>query len=340
MKINSVSSFKNVPAAIDFFNNWNSRVSAQSGTTYERINLKTALGETVVWGINADRVNLKTIVIFPGFRTCSLFWDLDNGLQPLKKNFRIFLVDTNGQPCLSEGNTPDIKSNNYGAWAAEVLKKLGVEKAIIAGASFGALVCLKLCIVAPRLVEKAILLNPGCLQPFSLSLRNLYYNFLPLLSPTATNVEKFLDNAVFYKDKHMVSPAAKSLVIEYELFVITQYKDNTQKPYPMKSNELEDVISDVYLVVGDKDLLFPYQRSLKAARKNLRTLRGICILADTGHGIEISPKAMEVLATIAAGKEEMLLNEEPGVKYSQHFSLSTERIDQSERIYTVRTGSD
>ena len=340
MKINSVSSFKNVPAALDFFNGWISRVSEQSGTSYDRIIVKTALGETVVWGINTDRFDLKPIVIFPGFRTCSLFWDLDNALKPLKKDFRIFLVDTNGQPNLSDGNTPDIKSNDYGAWAADVLKKLAIGKAIIAGASFGALVCLKLCIVAPRLVEKVILLNPGCLQPFSLFWRNLYYNFLPLLSPTAKNVEKFLDNAVFYKDLHVVSQAAKKLIIEYELFAITQYRDKTQKPYPMKGNELEDVISDVYLLVGDKDMLFPYKRSVKTARKYIRTLRGICVLADTGHGIETTRRAMEIVATIAAGKEDLLLNETPGMKYSQYLTLSTERINQSERIYAVRTGSD
>src|ERR1700752_2281694 len=110
MKINSVSYFKNVAAAEDFFDKWIVGVSELSGTSYERINLKTSLGETVVWGINADRGDLKPIVIFPGFRTCSLFWDLDNGLKPLKGQFRIFLVDTNGQPNLSEGNTPDIKS--------------------------------------------------------------------------------------------------------------------------------------------------------------------------------------------------------------------------------------
>ena len=304
MKINSVSYFKNLPAAMDFFNNWIMRVAELSGTSYERINLETALGETVVWGINRDRVDLKTIVIFPGFRTCSLFWDLDNGLKPLKGEFRIFLVDTNGQPNLSDGNTPDIKSNDYGAWAADVLKKLRVGKAIVAGASFGALVGLKLCIVAPRMVEKVILLNPGCLQTFSLSLRNLYYNLLPLISPTTNSVEKFLDNAVFHKDKHSVSPAAKKLVTEYELFAIKQYVDKTQKPYAMKATELEDVISDVYLVVSDKDPLFPYQKSVKAARKYIRTLRGIFILADIGHGIETSHKAMEIVAAIASGKEE------------------------------------
>ena len=108
----------------------------------------------------------------------------------------------------------------------------------------------------------------------------------------------------------------------------------------MKRDELEDVISDVYLLVGDKDMLFPYQRSVKAARNYIRTLRGICVLADTGHGIETSKKAIEIVAKIAAGKEELLSNDQPGVKYSQVLSLTTERIHESERVNAVRAGSD
>src|SRR5262249_50841781 len=145
---------------------------------------------------------------------------LDNALEPFKHDHTIFLVETNGQPSLSDGNTPEIRSNDYGIWAAEVLEKLSVKRAIVAGASFGALVCLKLCLVAPQLVEKAVLLNPGCLQPFSLSFKNLYYNFLPLISPGRKNIEKFLDYAVFYKNKHRVSPRAKKLIVDYELFAI------------------------------------------------------------------------------------------------------------------------
>ena len=246
----------------------------------------------MVWGINTDKPELKTFVIFPGFSTSSLFWDMDNALAPLKKDYRIYLVETNGQPNLSDGNTPDIKCNGYGIWANEVLEKLWLEKAVIAGASFGGLVCLKLCIVNPARVEKAILLNPGCLQPFSLSLKNLYYNMLPLMLPNQKNVEKFLDNAVFYMDRHIVSPAAKKLITGYEMFAIEEYKDKTQKPYAMQEDELKKVSSDVYLLLGDKDILFPYKKSEAAARRYLKNLKGIKIIHDTGHGIETSAQAM------------------------------------------------
>lgn len=299
MKIKSVSYFKNREKAESFFEIWVYEVSKLSGTEYKKIEIETSLGKTLVWGINTDKYELKPLVIFPGFRTSSLFWDMDNALVSLKKDYRIYLVETNGQPNLSDGNTPDIKGEGYGIWANEVLEKLSLEKAVIAGASFGGLVCLKLCIVNPGRVEKAVLLNPGCLQPFSLSLRNLYYNMLPLVLPGQRNVEKFLDKAVFYKDKHVVSPAAKKLITGYELFAIKEYKDRTQKPYAMKEDELKQVSSDIYLLLGDKDMLFPYKKSGTVACVHLRNLKGIKIIPDTGHGIETSKQAIAAIHKIS-----------------------------------------
>jgi pimeloyl-ACP methyl ester carboxylesterase len=300
MKIAAHSYFKNPETRDRFFGAWFDEVQRLNGFTYERLDIPTSLGNTVVWGMNTADTDKKALVIFPGFRTCSMFWDLDNGLAAFRETYRVYLVDTNGQPCLSEGNSPEIKSDDYGHWAVEVLDCLGLSTAAVAGASFGGLVCLKLCMVAPQRVTKAILLNPGCLQPFSLTLKNLYYNFLPLISPTRKNITTFLKKAVFFGDHHMVSEAAFRMIVDFELFAITQYTDKTQKPYGMKGSELERVDSDVYLIVGENDLLFPWKKSVEAAQSHLVNLKEVHLLQQTGHGIETSPEAMALLAEIMA----------------------------------------
>jgi len=118
---------------------------------------------------------------------------------------------------------------------------------------------------------------------------------LPLVFPNQRNVEKFLDKAVFYKDKHTVSPAAKKLITSYELFAIKEYKDKTQKPYAMKEDELKQVSTNVYLLLGDKDILFPYKKSEVVARRHLKNLKEIKIFPDTGHGIETSKTVMKAI---------------------------------------------
>ncbi len=294
MEIKYQSYFKNPQQDMPWFENWVKQLELLNNRSYQRIEVQTSLGKTQVWGHNTEDKNLEPLVIFPGARTTALFWDFDNNLDNLGNKFRIYLVETNGLPNLSDGNTPDIKSTGYGEWAAEVLDQLQLPKVAIAGASFGGLICMKLCITHPEKVKAAFLLNPGCLQPFSLSFKNLYYNLLPILSSTPKNVKKFLDTAVFCKPTHALSAVSEKLIIEYEVFALTRYKDNTQKPYYM-NNELTKVSVPTYLLIGDHDLLFPYQKSIENAKAKLTSLKDVIVFENVGHGIETYNKALSAI---------------------------------------------
>jgi pimeloyl-ACP methyl ester carboxylesterase len=258
------------------------------------LEIQTSLGKTHVWGLNTNDEHSDTLVIFPGARTTTLFWDLDKGLDNLNHKMRIFMVETNGLPNLSDGSTPDIKSLDYGNWAAEVFDKLKIDKAFVAGASFGGLICMKLGITHPENIRAAFLLNPGCLQPFSLTPKNLYYNLLPIISPSEKNVRKFLDKAIFSKPNHKLSNVSEKMLVDYEVFAISRYKDKTQKPYYMNS-ELKNVKAETFLLVGDKDLLFPFQKSIDNAKKHIGPLKDVKVFQSVGHGIETYDKAMNYI---------------------------------------------
>lgn len=295
MEIKKNSAFKDPARDLPWLENWVTELETQNSRTYQRLPVQTSLGKTYVWGLNTEDETLETLVIFPGARTTSLFWDFDRNLNNLGHKFRIFLVETNGLPNFSDGNTPDIKSKDYGFWAAEVLTKLKVEKAFIAGASFGGLIVMKLALTDPEKIKAAFLLNPGCLQPFSLSLKNLFYNILPLVSPSKKNIGKFLDKAVFCKPTHTLSEKAEKMILDYEHFAITRYQDRTQKPYDMDT-ELRQVKVPVYLLVGNKDLLFPYQKSVANAQEKLPGLKEVKVFKDVAHGIETYAPAMKYIA--------------------------------------------
>lgn len=290
MKIKFTSAFKSPSADRQWFENWVEKLEKFNDRTYEKLEVKTGLGTTVVYGLQTSNKSLEPLVIFPGARTTSLIWDFDRNLDLLLGRFRIYLVETNGLPNLSEGNTPDIKSADYGHWAAEVMNHLGLTSSYVAGASFGGLICMKLSLTHPEKIKAAFLFNPGCLQPFSLSLKNLYYNLLPILSPSRKNVEKFLDKAIFLKPQHQLSARALELLVDYELFALTRYQDKTQKPYFM-NGELKDAKSAVYLVLGDHDLLFPVEKSISNAKELIQNLNGIQV-HPAGHGAETLPQGM------------------------------------------------
>ena len=294
MKLYNTSKFKDEKADHAYFENWVGQLEKNNGRKYERYEIQTSLGKTVVWGHQTSENPPNTLVIFPGARTTSLFWDFDKGLDNLGQELRIFLVETNGLPNLSEGNTPDINSLDYGVWATEVFDQLKIQKAYIAGASFGGLICMKFGMVSPERIQAAFLLNPGCLQPFSLTLKNLYYNLLPILVTTEKNVSKFLDQAVFSKPNHQLSSISEKMIIDYEVFAIARYIDKTQKPYFM-NKELEKVQVETYLLLGDKDLLFPFQKSVDHAKRLIKSLKEVKIYSKVGHGIETFDKVMNYI---------------------------------------------
>jgi pimeloyl-ACP methyl ester carboxylesterase len=302
VKIKFSSSFKSLPEDHSWFKNWVSQLELTNGRTYEKLEVKTSLGMTMIYGIQTSDTNKEPLVIFPGARTTALIWDFDRNLDQLLDRFRIYLVETNGLPNLSDGDTPDIKSLDYGHWAAAVMDKLNLPQCYVAGASFGGLICMKLSITNPEKIKAAFLYNPGCLQPFSLSLKNLYYNLLPIVSPKRKNVEKFLKKAIFLRPNHTLSPAAWDLLVEYELFALTRYRDKTQKPYFM-NGELNQVQSAIYLVLGEGDLLFPAERSLANAKTLLPNLKAHQIY-PAGHGVETFAKGMDFLKENVSKLEE------------------------------------
>jgi pimeloyl-ACP methyl ester carboxylesterase len=155
MKIYSKSQFKDETADRNYFENWVTRLQINNDRQYERYVIETSLGKTHIWGLNTKEEQLDTLVVFPGARTTSLIWDFDKGLDNLNHKMKIFMVETNGLPNLSDGSTPDIKSLDYGLWANEVLEKLKIEKTFVAGASFGGLICMKLGIVKPEKIKAA-----------------------------------------------------------------------------------------------------------------------------------------------------------------------------------------
>ncbi len=296
MNIKRKSYFKDEKNDFHFLENWVTQLEQLNGRRYERIVIETILGKTHVWGINTEE-NLDTLVIFPGARTTSLFWDFDKGLDKLNQKLTIFLVETNGLPNFSDGNTPDIKTLDYGYWANDVLEKLKVKKTFVAGASFGGLICMKLGITHPEKIISAFILNPGCLQPFSMKWHNLYYNLLPILYPTQKNVLAFLEKAVFSKPNHQLSQQYEQLILDYEVFAISRYKDRTQKPYYM-DKQLAAVTVDTYLLEGDQDLLFPYKKSIENAQKHIKGLKEVKVFENVGHGIETYDQAMNYMGEI------------------------------------------
>ncbi|MFT3947772.1 MAG: hypothetical protein QM763_12590 [Agriterribacter sp.] len=59
--------------------------------------------------------------------------------------------------------------------------------------------------------------------------------------------------------------------------------------------QLEEVKIETFLLVGDKDLLFPYQKSVDNAKRQIKTLKETKIYNNVGHGIETYDKVLNYI---------------------------------------------
>ncbi|WP_460984961.1 alpha/beta fold hydrolase [Spirosoma fluminis] len=295
MKSRRVSTFKHPAEATLFLESWSQQVEALNGFTYERITIPTTFGNTRVWAANSHLSTAKPIVFFPGARTCGLFWDLDNCLLPFRETYRYYLVDVNGQPSLSDGHCPDLKTTDYGRWATQILDGLGLQKTSIAGASLGGLICMKLCLASPNRIDRAFLLNPAGIQSFSSSPGNLYYNLLPMLWPTPGNLNRFLDAAVFCSPTHSIPSDYRNLMSRYLLYALKNHTFRGDYPAPLKKEELHRLTTDLFLLTGEKDLLFPAGETIRLAKQHIPSLQDVALLTNTAHGIETSKEAIRIM---------------------------------------------
>lgn len=85
---------------------------------------------------------------------------------------------------------------------------------------------MKFGIEKPEKIITAFLLNSGCLQPFSLGAKNLYFNLLPILNPTSKNVLKFLIKLFFLNPITVLQTSQKKclLTMKFLLPVATRTK--------------------------------------------------------------------------------------------------------------------
>jgi hypothetical protein len=80
MNIKFKSYFKDEKQDFEYFEKWVNLLETNNGRKYERLAIETSLGKTHIWGLNTADENLETLIIFPGARTTSLFWDFDKGI--------------------------------------------------------------------------------------------------------------------------------------------------------------------------------------------------------------------------------------------------------------------
>ncbi len=83
-----------------------------------------------------------------------------NQLPVLADHFRVYALDTNGQPGRSAPNPPSFFNADYVNWLTDVLDALAIDKASFIGVSTGGWKVMRMATDRPDRVDKVVLLSP------------------------------------------------------------------------------------------------------------------------------------------------------------------------------------
>ena len=268
---------------------WLRDVLRTNNLDYERAEVETFLGKTSVLAKNHERKDLEPLIFLPGGRTCGIFWDINNNLAPLYDDFRIYLIDVNGQPGLSDGDAPKIDSEGYGRWLKELVAGLGLSQANFVGASFGGSLIMKLGEVDDGLIKRAVMCNPAGFVNISIHPRNIFYLLMPLVFPSRKTVMNFLDKIALHPGFAFDSQKREQLA-EFILYTNMSFQMGAENPRPFADETLKKLNAPSYLILDRDDVFIPQQKTAQRAAKLLPNLIETVWLEKHGHGIELAPQ--------------------------------------------------
>ena len=98
------------------------------------------------------------LIMLQGMAGSAILWH--HQLEDFAQTFRLFALDTVGQPGRSAPNPPSIMANEYVLWLLDVVEGLKLQRPHMMGISSGSWSIIQLGIEHPQKVGKAILLSP------------------------------------------------------------------------------------------------------------------------------------------------------------------------------------
>lgn len=237
----------------------------------EQIYVDTSEGKTFV--LTSGPVDAPPLVLLHGTLSNSATWMGD--VQLWAKGYRVYAIDIIGEPGKSAETRPNMNSQMYSSWLAQVFEVLKLDRPIIVGLSLGGWMALDFATTYPDHIAGLVLLSPGGIGPN----RNILSWALPYFF-----LGKWGIGRVYRK---ILGPLASQLNFDSEvgellLDMVSQVKPRTEPLRVFSDQELRRVKSPVLLVLGGQDVtLFPV--AIKERVVKLAMPWSLKLVAEAGH---------------------------------------------------------
>jgi pimeloyl-ACP methyl ester carboxylesterase len=214
------------------------------------------------------------VLLLPGSGATATAWSAV--AAGLAARHRVIAVDPPGQPGLSTpGERPMRTAGDLAAWLDELLAGLAIERAALAGHSYGAWLALRYALHAPGRLDHLVLLDPtDCFLPMSLGYR---LHAIPLLvRPGPRTLSRFLawETSGRPLDPGWLAVVTAGSALERPAIVL---------PRPPRPADLAALRVPTLVVVAGRSRSHDPARVRRRARELLPNVRTATLPAATHH---------------------------------------------------------
>lgn len=251
------------------------RLLAEWPQSTECLQVQTRHGHTAV--LAQGPVDAPVLVLLHGAGANALSWGGD--LPEFARHFRVFAVDTPGDPGRSCHTRIPWRGNGIVEWLEDVLDGLGAEHVMLTGISQGGYVGLRFATARPGRVKALALLAPGGVSPANPGLLVRAVAFSALGGWGTKALVRYVMGDGGVPDEAMA----------YMDLIFTHYRPRVDALPLLTDAELRGLSMPVLLMAGAEDAIFD---AVKMVDRIVRLVDGVDarLLPDAGHAlINVAP---------------------------------------------------
>jgi pimeloyl-ACP methyl ester carboxylesterase len=240
---------------------------------HEALDVVTRFGSTHINAAGGKQN--PAILLLPGFGANSTMWFPN--ICELSQQYRVYAVDTNGQPGKSTV-TQKLTAANSAGWITEVMDGLGLDKANLAGVSLGGWLALNFAIRYPGRTERVVLLDPAASFE-KMSPAFIRHSLIPIMVwPNRAGLVKYFR---WMTRGYVVNPNWGELMLQGIL--------NTRPQPPIRATaftdaELRSVSVPVLVLIGGRSVIYDPNRALQHAAQMIPGVKAE-IVQDASHAL-------------------------------------------------------
>jgi pimeloyl-ACP methyl ester carboxylesterase len=241
---------------------------------YESMDIPSRFGSThlVVCGPK----DAPPLVLLHGYLVSLTMWAYN--VADLSHNYRVYALDVMGQPSKSTPEQAIGSRADHVEWLTATLDALRIERAYLAGMSYGGWLALNYAITTPEQVQKLVLLSPD--GPFVPNSQELMLRSMPMsFFPKRFLVESFMHWCMFKENLQRPDIRLLDTCMVDQMWLGLKHfrmQPETLKvaPVPFTDDELRAMQVPTLLLIGQQEVLFDPVAALERARKLIPNLEG------------------------------------------------------------------